>query len=461
MLRIQPLIIVFLLLWITDASAQQPGRHPTASPGHLRAAVVKIDITPDSPKILLGYSPRLSTGIHDRLYHRIVVLDDGVTQFFLVASDICLVAPSLYDQVAARAKKELGIDPVNFWWSATHTHSAPEVGGPGLAIVMAPSIKGRYNHPVDTAYASFVEQKLIEGMAAARKKLVPARLGMGWGYAEANINRRAWDTDGIARGGMNPDGTVDRKIGLIRLDKMDGSPLALLANYSMHGTVMGPGSTVISADAPGIVSEYVEEKTGAPMLYLNGAAGNMASIYCVYPSPEAGHLDQFKVLLGDKILEANRGIAATIDSVQLQAGALTIETPRKEKLDWPADLASYTRPIDTAKNMVLLPVRFLQFNKELALWSAPLELFCEISGAIRERSPFKYTFYYGYTNGWLGYMFTEEEFKHKGYEVENVSPYTVSVERDFTEPIVQYLNGRSISPVAATQKVHPKKTKRP
>lgn len=459
MLRIQKLIIVVFLL-MADASAQQPGRH-AATAGHLRAAVVKIDITPDSPKLLMGYSPRLSTGIHDHLFHRIVLLDDGVTQFFLVASDICTLAPSVYDRAAARAKKELGIDPVNFWWSVTHTHSAPEVGEPGLAVAMAPSISGRYMHPVDTAYASFVEQKLIEGMAEARKKLVAARLGMGWGYAQANINRRAWDTDGIARGGMNPDGPVDRRIGLIRLDKMDGSPLALLVNYSMHGTVLGPGSTVISADAPGIVSEYVEEKTGAPMLYINGAAGNMASIYCVYPSPEAGHLDQFKVLLGDKILEANRDIAATIDSVQLQAGALTIETPRKEKLDWPADLASYTRAIDTARNMVLLPVRFLQFNKELALWSAPLELFCEISGAIRERSPFKYTFYYGYTNGWLGYMFTEEEFKHKGYEVENVSPYTVSVERDFTEPIVQYLNGPTISRVAATQKVHPKITKRP
>jgi hypothetical protein len=69
------------------------------------------------------------------------------------------------------------------------------------------------------------------------------------------------------------------------------------------------------------------------------------------------------------------------------------------------------------------------------------ELFCEISNGIRDRSPFEYTFYYGYTNGWLGYMPSEKEWKHGGYEVETVSPFTISVEKDFTEPIVGYLKG--------------------
>lgn len=49
-----------------------------------RAAVVKVDITPDSPQMLRGYSPRMSTKVHDRLYHRIVALDDGTTLFFLI-----------------------------------------------------------------------------------------------------------------------------------------------------------------------------------------------------------------------------------------------------------------------------------------------------------------------------------------------------------------------------------------
>ncbi len=73
--------------------------------GVFRAAVVKVDITPDNPQMLLGYQARQSTGVHDKIYHRIVALDDGRTQFFIVSSDICLVSPSEYDKVAARLLK--------------------------------------------------------------------------------------------------------------------------------------------------------------------------------------------------------------------------------------------------------------------------------------------------------------------------------------------------------------------
>src|SRR5678816_64763 len=62
-----------------------------------RASVVKVDITPNTPKQLLGYGARLSIGVHDRIYHRIIALDDGATQFFLVSSEICLMSPSEYD----------------------------------------------------------------------------------------------------------------------------------------------------------------------------------------------------------------------------------------------------------------------------------------------------------------------------------------------------------------------------
>ena len=80
--------------------------------------------------------------------------------------------------------------------------------------------------------------------------------------------------------------------------------------------------------------------------------------------------------------------------------------------------------------MVKLPVRFLKINNDVAIWSAPLELFCEISNEVRDRSPFPFTFYYGYTNGWLGYLPAAEDWKHGGYEVDVVSPFTPDNVRD-------------------------------
>src|SRR5688572_2913 len=403
-----------------------------------RAAVVKIDITPNTPKQLLGYGARLSTGVHDRIYHRIILLDDGATQFYLVSTEICLTSPSEYDHVASLLNKKLGIKPENFWWTVSHTHSAPEVGVPGLAEAF---MGERYKHQVDTAYTKFIEQSLIGGIEEARKKLEPAKLGAGWGFSQANINRRAIDADGKASLGLNPDGPVDRRIGLIRIDKKDGSPLALIANYPIHGTVLGQESVEISGDVTGIVSEYVEQKTGAPVLFINGAAGNLAPIYSVYPDPRSGHLNQFRVLLGDKIIDANKKLTGLTDSVRLTTGSITVEGPRKKGLSWPAYLNNYSRTTKDGVNLVKLPVRFLKINDDIGIWATSLELFCEISNEVRDRSPFPFTFYYGYANGWLGYLPTEEEWKHGGYEVDVVTPFTPAMGRTLTEAVVAYLEG--------------------
>ncbi|HUQ67327.1 MAG TPA: neutral/alkaline non-lysosomal ceramidase N-terminal domain-containing protein [Flavitalea sp.] len=422
------LAIFFLICCCSGVNAQKG----------FRAAVVKIDISPSTPKQLLGYSARLSTGIHDRIYHRIIALDDGTTQFFLVATEVCEFSPSEYDHVAALLNKRFGIKPVNFWWSVSHTHSAPEVGVPGLAEAF---MGERYKHEVDTAYTSFIEQSLINGIDEARKKLQPAKLGVGWGFSQANINRRAVDVDGKASLGLNPDGPVDRRIGLIRLVKQDGSPLALMVNYPIHGTVLGQENVEISGDVTGIVSEYVEQKTGAPVIFINGAAGNLAPIYSVYPNPQSGHLNQFRVLLGDKIIDANKNLTSLTDSVKITTSSITVESPRKQGLGWPAYLANYSRTTKDGANLVKTPVRFLKINEDIGIWSTPLELFCEISNEVRDRSPYPFTFYYGYTNGWLGYLPTEDEWKYGGYEVNMVSPFTPVMGRTLTEAVVAYLEG--------------------
>ena len=431
--------IVVLSAWIVSGQDRSHDRKP----GRFRAAVVKADITPATPQYMRGYNPRLSTEVLDHLYHRIVVLDDGRTQFFLISSDVVGIPSPEYNRVTAILKKKYGIEPMNVWWSTTHTHSAPEVATQYGGIPF-PSMANRSQlaagHQADTAYTAMFEKKLIDGIGEARSKLAPARFGIGWGFSQANINRRGIDADGKASLGLNPDGETDRRIGLIRIDREDGHPLVLIANYAMHGTVLGQESTKISGDAPGVVAEYVEQKVGAPMLYINGAAGNMAPIYSVYANERAGHLGEFRVLLGDKILEANRKIYSTTDTISLALASIIVETPRRADLGWSQDLAEYTRTTGSGTNLVRLPVRFMKINDDIAIWSAPVEMFCEISNGIRERSPFAYTFYYGYTNGSLGYMPAAEGFEHGGYEP-SVSPFTPAAEKDVTEAVLGYLQG--------------------
>jgi len=206
----------------------------SASAADFRAAAVKVDITPQTPQWLMGYAARRSTGVHDPIYHRVVAMDSGASQFYLVASDLCLFSPEVYDEVARALEHDPGIPRAQFWWSVTHTHAAPEVGPPGFYKALL----GRSDHEWDREYAALVKDSLIRAVKEARSKLAPARIAFGQGIAMANINRRAKDVDGKISLGLNPDGPVDRQIGLIRLERPDGALVALVANYAMHGTVM-------------------------------------------------------------------------------------------------------------------------------------------------------------------------------------------------------------------------------
>ena len=87
--------------------------------------------------------------------------------------------------------------------------------------------------------------------------------------------------------------------------------------------------------------------------------------------------------------------------------------------------------------MIRIPVRFMRID-DLMLWGAPVELFCEISMAVREASPFRNTFYFGYTNGWIGYLPTAEGFREGGYEP-TTSPFTEKAEDDFRRGVINQI----------------------
>jgi hypothetical protein len=165
----------------------------------------------------------------------------------------------------------------------------------------------------------------------------------------------------------------------------------------------------------------------------------MAPIYSVYDNPRSGHLSQFNVLLGDRILAALRSLGPATSDVALWTGEKTIDTPRKAGLNWPEELAIYSRSPAGGAPLVRLPVRFLRINDTL-VWSAPVELFCEIAAAVRNQSPFPNTFYFGYTGGWFGYLPTKQAFQEGGYEPKT-SPFTESAEQDLLEGVITFVQG--------------------
>jgi hypothetical protein len=116
--------------------------------------------------------------------------------------------------------------------------------------------------------------------------------------------------------------------------------------------------------------------------------------------------------------------------VSLAAAERSVPTPNREGLEWPEEIAQYRARV---------PVRYLRIN-DTVIWAAPVELFCEIAIAVRNRSPFSHTFYFGYTNGWLAYLPTASAFADGGYEP-RTSVYTDRAEADLRTAVSAFLDG--------------------
>ena len=193
-----------------------------------------------------------------------------------------------------------------------HAHPfGTHVGPQDLGKLFVGTLGDRFSIQHDTAYWAWVADKLVSGIREARSRLEPACLGIVTGTANANVNRRELKADGQIVLGVNPDGPVDRQLGVLRLERPDGTLIGLIANYAIHGTALGGGNKLISGDVPGFAAEYVERAIGAPMLFINGAEGNAAPLHSVGSNIDDSRLKEYDTLLGDRILAANAAIADT------------------------------------------------------------------------------------------------------------------------------------------------------
>ena len=63
-----------------------------------------------------------------------------------------------------------------------------------------------------------------------------------------------------------------------------------------------------------------------------------------------------------------------------------VETPRRKRFGWDDSLGNYLQADKGESGTMRFPIRFAIINDDLALWSDPVELFCEISMNVRSRS---------------------------------------------------------------------------
>ena len=209
-----------------------------------QAGTAVVDIAPTHFPVIVNamFTERSANKVVDPLFAKALTLDDGTNRVAFCIVDSCMVPRDLLDQAKGIASKATGIPTENMMISATHTHSAPA----------AMSCLGSR---VDPRYAAMLPARIAQAIIDSTKNFQPVQIATtafdDWDHTFnrrwirrpdrmfedpfGNKNVRAHMHPGHeSPDAVGPSGPVDPQLSFFALRHRNGSPIALLANYSMH-----------------------------------------------------------------------------------------------------------------------------------------------------------------------------------------------------------------------------------
>ncbi len=245
----------------------------------LTAGAARVDITPPVGFRMQGLLRRTepSQGVHMPLTATAFVLADDHQKIALIDCDLIGLDLPLANEIRQAVADKLGTESSHVTVACTHTHNGPatirtSLGGPHDIVPRPGEVESL------DAYIAELVDKLVEVAHSADTARRPARVGAASGEAKVNINREQMMDDGRVFVGRNPDGVTDHSVDVLRVDDLQGRPIAVVCSFAAHPVVMGMDSFLLGPDYPGVVRRVVEQNVGGTCLFLTGAAGNQATI---------------------------------------------------------------------------------------------------------------------------------------------------------------------------------------
>ena len=413
-----------------------------------RAGAATSNITPElGSSINGGFQDGKAAFIHDELHARCLALDDGQTKLVFVVADSCVIGRGIFDEAKKMVNEATGLPLENMMMSATHAHSCGTLQAVGQSEP----------NPI---YQRFVARRIADGVRRALNNLAPAKMGHGSASVPHQVVNRRWKmkpgtipptplgvtTDqvktnpGINNPGLvEPAGPTDPEVSFISVQGVDGKPIALLANYSLH-YVGGVGPGHISADYFGAFAVKIGQLLGAGPEFVgimsNGTSGDINNIDFRGGQAKEAPYGRIQIVAND-VAQAVAAAVKTVkhaDTVPLRVAqkeielGLRIPTPNEVEKAREVMKGSKLFPrMETmeqvyARETVLLadfpakvsaPLQIMKIG-DLHVSAIPAEVFVEIGLELKKRhSP---TFTVSLANAYHGYLPTPEHHALGGYE---------------------------------------------
>ncbi|RAN85308.1 neutral/alkaline non-lysosomal ceramidase N-terminal domain-containing protein [Bacillus sp. SRB_331] len=384
-----------------------------------KVGVCKVDITPPIGIDFIGY--HRDTGINnieDHIYGTIFVFEkDEMKTVFISIDNIGMLVEDT-TMIRERVASELNEPLQQITVVYTHTHSGPETVG---------------DHPLIKSYKTILLNNVVQGAITANNNMRSCEVGWDVTTGDIGVNRRERTPDGKAKMGINIEGIVDKRIGVLAMRNAESKELAgVIVFCTAHPNVLKGDSDVLSADYPGMTREILEKIVNCPVIIVQGAAGNVNAKY--RGSQEA--LKQMAYVLSGHVLTilptvtyrpiVNLRTISTMMQMKLK------DIPEIEEIKRMAQLAEKQWGVNTEEWLTIvlekhrrniqqvsidLEIQLFQINDGI-FSGIPMEPFSETALEMKESVQNELAFFGGYTNGYIGYLPTKEEYAYGGYEVE-------------------------------------------
>lgn len=427
---------------------------PPSEP-QFKAGAATSNITPHlGGNIIGGFVPFPATQIHDELYARCLVLDDGKTKLALVVCDLLGINRTVSDEARKLIQQSAGLPPEQVLICATHTHSACSALGQN---------RFKIDQPLDD-YQQFVARRIADGVQCALNNLRPAQLAFGRAEAPEHVFNRRWflkpgtmptnpfgGTDQVkmnppagSENLVEPAGPTDPTISILSLREPNGRPIAVFTSYSLH-YVGGVGPGHISADYYGMYCRHLEqllqaERQDPPFVAMmsNGTSGDINNINFRNPRSRQKAYAQMQAVAEDVAGKVHAALASLEyrDQATLAAAyrepAIAWRRPTAEQLDWakktiaerprqpgkadlPAIYAERTLGMADYPESSPIPLQVFRIG-DVCLGTMPCEVLCEIGLEFKKRSPIQPAFLVSLAHGYLGYLPPPRQHALGGYE---------------------------------------------
>lgn len=414
-----------------------------------KIGVCKVDITPPVGIDFVGYYRETGiNNVEERIYGTVFVFEKDEKKTVFISIDNIGMLVEDTNMIRERVASRLYVPFERITVVYTHTHSGPETVG---------------DDPLVQSYKTILVNNVVHGAVTANKNLKQCEVGWGVTTGDIGVNRRERTFDGRVKMGTNIEGVVDKRIGMLAIRNAETKELSGIVVFcTAHPNVLKGDSDVLSADYPGMTREVLERIVNCPVMIVQGAAGNVNAKY--RGSREA--LKKMAYTLSGYVLTMLPTVTYS-PIVNLRTVSSTMQMklkdiPEMNEIRSMAQLAEKQWGVNTDEWLTIVlekykqDIRQLRIDLEVQLFQIndgifsgiPMEPFSETALEMKESLQNELAFFGGYTNGYIGYLPTKEEFAYGGYEVElspvvygPVTNLLMPLEENTAELIVKKVTG--------------------